>query len=334
MLAISLKDVAPSAHTMCEIVRARWGKAAHLTFLFFALCANIIVTSMLLLGGAATVEALTGIRYELASFLIPWGVILYTSSGGLKATFMASYLHTMIIFAVLISMITIVYIKVYSSDTIYIYLDQTVSYSAEECELIFSKDGTQETSFYFSDEGKKQYACGAVAGNNSGSYLTMLSSNGLMFGIINIVGNFGTVFVDQSYWQSAIAAKPSAAARGYLLGGICWFAIPFSLATSLGLASTALMLPIREDEAGQGLVPPAVADHLMGQAGSALVLIMLFMAIVSTGSAESIAVSSLVAYDVYREYINPDATGKQILWISRVVIVAFGVFMGLFAVSG
>jgi Na+/proline symporter len=71
VLAISLKDVAPSAHTMCEIVRARWGKAAHLTFLFFAFCANIIVTSMLLLGGAATVEALSGINVCYLSFAIP-----------------------------------------------------------------------------------------------------------------------------------------------------------------------------------------------------------------------------------------------------------------------
>ena len=31
---ISLKDVASSAHTMCGIVRARWGKGAHITFLF------------------------------------------------------------------------------------------------------------------------------------------------------------------------------------------------------------------------------------------------------------------------------------------------------------
>lgn len=333
VLAISLKDVAPSAHTMCEIVRARWGKSAHMTFLFFAFCANIIVTSMLLLGGAATVEALTGINYELASFLIPWGVILYTSAGGLKATFMASYLHTMIIFAVLITMITIVYVKVYSSDQIYEFLDRTVSYTPEQCAAIYSEDGTAATTFFTDADGKKQMACGPVSGNSQGSYLTMLSADGLMFGIINIVGNFGTVFVDQSYWQSAIAARPSSAARGYLLGGICWFAIPFSLATSLGLASTALMLPINSGEAGAGLVPPAVADHLLGQAGSALVLIMLFMAIVSTGSAESIAVSSLVAYDVYREYINPDATGKQILFVSRVVIVCFGIFMGLFSIA-
>eukprot|EP00957_Ditylum_brightwellii_P204372 15338937-Ditylum_brightwellii.AAC.1 len=70
----------------------------------------------------------------------------------------------------------------------------------------------------------------------------------------------------------------------------------------------------------------------MGDAGAALILVMLFMAIVSTGSAESIAVSSLIAYDVYRQYFNPEATGKQILLVSRVVIVGFGLFMGCFAI--
>ena len=328
VLAINLKKVAPSAHTVCEIVKARWGKTAHLTFLFFCFCANLIVTSMLLLGGAATVEALTGMDYRLAAFLIPWGVILYTASGGLQATFLASYIHTVIIFAVLILMVFIVYIKVYSSDQIFDFLEATVSYSTEECQQIYSTDNSIESTFY--DDSK--YACGPVPGNRDGSYLTMLSGQGLMFGIINIVGNFGTVFVDQSYWQSAIAARPESAAKGYLLGGICWFAIPFSLATSLGLTSTALMLPIDSGEAGSGLVPPAVAAHLLGDTGAVLILIMLFMAIVSTGSAESIAVSSLVSYDIYREYFNPEATGAQILFVSRVVIVAYGLIMGVFAI--
>ena len=329
VLAISLKKVAPSAHTVCEIVNARWGKTAHITFLIFAFMANIIVTSMLLLGGAATVEALTGMNRKLASFLIPWGVIVYTAAGGLKATFIASYLHTVIIFAVLILMTSMVYIKKYSSGEIYDLLERTVSYSEDECKAIYSY--ANGTTFYGLEDGAK-YACGPVSDNNSGSYLTMLSLDGLMFGIINIVGNFGTVFVDQSYWQSAIAAKPTSAAKGYLLGGICWFAIPFSLATSLGLASTALMLPINDGEAGSGLVPPAVATHLLGDTGSILILTMLFMAIVSTGSAESIAVSSLVAYDIYREYINPEATGAQILKVSRIVIVVFGLIMGALSV--
>jgi Na+/proline symporter len=230
-------------------------------------------------------------------------------------------------------MITIVYIKVYSSDLIYDYLATTVSYSEEVCKNIYSSDGQGTDSFYLDADGKKQMACGPVSGNAQGSYLTMLSGGGLMFGIINIIGNFGTVFVDQSYWQSAIAAKPESAAEGYMLGGMCWFSIPFSLATSLGLTATALMLPITKGEAGSGLVPPAVADCLMGDTGAVLILIMLFMAIVSTGSAESIAVSSLVTYDMYREYVNPEATGKQILFWSRVVIVLFNLFMGVFAVS-
>ena len=92
------------------------------------------------------------------------------------------------------------------------------------------------------------------------------------------------------------------------------------------------MLPITSGEAGSGLVPPAVATHLLGKAGSVLILIMLFMAIVSTGSAESIAVSSLVAYDIYREYINPDATGADILKVSRIIVVAYGLFMGAFSI--
>ena len=105
-------------------------------------------------------------------------------------------------------------------------------------------------------------------GNRGGSYLTFMSTPGLMFGIINIVGNFGTVFVDQSYWQSAIAASPASAHKGYLLGGLVWFTIPFTLATSLGLAANALNVAITSDDANAGLVPPAAAAVLVGRGGA------------------------------------------------------------------
>lgn len=42
--------------------------------------------------------------------------------------------------------------------------------------------------------------------------------------------------MDQSYWQSSVAAKPQQGALGFLLGGIAWFAMPFSFATTMGLA--------------------------------------------------------------------------------------------------
>ena len=279
------------------------------------------MTSILLLGGAATVNALTGVDTNLAAFLIPWGVILYTAAGGLKATFMASYLHTAIIFLILVACVYTVYVKHFSCDSIYEGLTQVSSYSAAQCEQIFHNG-----SHTFFEPGR--YACGPVAENDHGSYLTMKSTGGTKFGVINIIGNFGTVFVDQSFWQSAIAAKPASAHKGYLLGGLVWFTIPFALATSLGLCAVALQLPISSAEAAAGLVPPAVATHLFGSFGSVMISVMLFMAITSTGSAEGIAVSSLITYDIYKTYINPKCTGKQVLRISQAVVVIFGLLMG------
>lgn len=37
-----------------------------------------------------------------------------------------------------------------------------------------------------------------VEGNAQGSYLTIRSKNGLIFGVINVIGNFATVFQDQA----------------------------------------------------------------------------------------------------------------------------------------
>jgi urea-proton symporter len=61
-----------------------------------------------------------------------------------------------------------------------------------------------------------------VPGNAHGSYITMRSKNGLIFGVINIIGNFATVFQDQAYWQRAIASRPASTVKAYLLGGLAW----------------------------------------------------------------------------------------------------------------
>merc|ERR1711990_23910 len=314
ILAIQVKRYCPNAHTICEIIDARWGATAHKVFLFFCFLTNIIVSSMLILGGAATVNALTGMDIYAAGFLIPMGVIVYTMAGGLKATFMASYLHTAIIFAVLVTFL----FTVYASD------DDLVGSPKKVYDALKAVSSSERDCSAIPDDQN----CGPVKDNQGGSFLTMLSKGGIIFGIINIVGNFGTVFVDQSYWQSAIAAKPSSSTKGYLLGGLVWFTIPFALATAMGLATVALDLPVTSAEAGAGLVPPAIAAHLMGKGGAVAITIMLFMAIVSTGSAEQIAVSSLISYDIYRKYINTNATGEDILRVSRYGVVFFGVFMG------
>ncbi|XP_026445364.1 urea-proton symporter DUR3-like [Papaver somniferum] len=319
VIAIEIKRKAPHAHTVCEIVRARWGVHAHIVFLGFCFLTNIIVTAMLLLGGSAVVNALTGVNIYAASFLIPLGVIVYTLAGGLKATFLASYIHSVIVHVALV---------------IFVFLVYTSSSELGSPKVVYERllEVGSKLRVCIEPITHPGQSCGPASGNHKGSYATMLSSGGLVFGIINIVGNFGTVFVDNGYWVSAIAARPSSTHKGYLLGGLVWFAVPFSLATSLGIGALALDLPITASEADHGLVPPATAIALMGKGGSVLLLTMLFMAVTSAGSSELIAVSSLCTYDIYRTYINPNATGKQILKVSRIVVFGFGCFMGVLAV--
>jgi urea-proton symporter len=55
------------------------------------------------------------------------------------------------------------------------------------------------------------------------------------------------------------------------------------------------------------------------------------MAIMSTYSSELIAVSSIVTYDIYRTYINKDATGKQLMRINYIGMICFALFMAAFA---
>ncbi|CAL5436042.1 unnamed protein product [Camellia sinensis] len=260
IMATEIKRKAPYAHTVCEIVKARYmGNCCSSCLSHFFFLTNIIVTAMLLLGGSSVVNALTGVNIYAASFLIPLGVIVYTLAGGLKATFLASYIHSVTVYTSSR--------KLGSPTIIYRHLLEVASKS-RVCQEPLTHNGQ---------------SCGPVSGNYKGSYLMMLSSGGLIFGIINIVGNFGTVFVGNGYWVSAIAARPSLTHKGYLLGGLVWFAVPFSLATSLGLGALALDLPITASEASHGLVPPATPIALMGKGVSVLLLTMLFMAGVVLG---------------------------------------------------
>ncbi len=303
ILATELKRKAPSSHTFPEIIYARFGKNSHKVFLFFALMTNTVVTAMLVLGGAAALNSLTGINIYVAAFLIPVGVIIYTFFGGLKATFLAEYMNTTFLFAVVLVFVTAVY---------------------------FTNPQIGGISGMF-EKLTSAAALKPVEGNSVGSYLTLASTGALIFGIINIVGNFGTVFVDQAYWQRAIAAGTRSVFRGFLLGGLAWFAIPFSLATTLGLAAVAINLQLTPEQTSMGLVAPNAASSIMGDVGAILILTILFTAVTSAGSAELISVSSLVTYDIYRTYIKPSSSGRDLMRISRLSIVLFGMGMGLLA---
>ncbi|TCD67621.1 hypothetical protein EIP91_012186 [Steccherinum ochraceum] len=305
-LAAKLKRNAPYAHTWLEIIDARWGKTAHLVFMFFGLATNIIVSSMLILGGSATVTALTGMHTLAACFLIPLGVAIYVVVGGMRATLLCDYTHTSVLFV-------IIFIFIF---TAYATSDKIGSPAAMHRLLT------------------EQAALNPVPGNAHGSYLTIRSKDGLIFGVINVIGNFATVFQDQAYWQRAIASRPATCVKAYLIGGLAWFAIPFMFSTTLGLSAVALrgdpsMRVLSANDVSAGLPASAAAAALLGKGGAAILLVVLFLAVTSATSAELIAVSSILTYDVYKKYFNPKATEEQILKVSHAMVGLFALVMGI-----
>jgi Na+/proline symporter len=129
---------------------------------------NILVTAMLLTGGSAVVTSLTGMPTAAACFLLPIGVVMYTLFGGIKATFLTDYIHT---FTILI----IIFIFAFTA-----YGTSPILGSPGAVWELLQKAAVEHP----------------VAGNAEGSYLTMQSKEGIIFFVINIAGNFGTVFCD------------------------------------------------------------------------------------------------------------------------------------------
>jgi Na+/proline symporter len=164
----------------------------------FGLMTNILVTAMLLTGGSAVIESLTGVPTAAACFLFPLTVVLYTTAGGIKATILTDYVHTA-------CLIIIIFIFAFTA-------------FATSAEL-----GSPARVYDLLVEAGKAHP---VDGNAQGSYLTMMSQQGGIFFVINVVGNFGTVFCDNGYYQKSIAASPVDALPGYILGGLAWVRQP------------------------------------------------------------------------------------------------------------
>lgn len=239
-------------------------------------------------------------------FILILAVQSYIVVGGLRSTFICDYLHTTFLYACIFVFMFTVYASsphLGSPQALY--------------DLLQKQSQKAETE----------------ADTYSGSYMTVKSRDGLVHAMTIWIGSFSAIWTDQAYWQRVIASDPRTAVRGYLLGSVAWYAIPFSMATCMGLAAAALqdadIFPIilTTQQVSDGLAAPAAAIGLLGKPGAALIIVLLFMAVTSSTSAESIAASSLMTFDIYKAYIKPKASTRQLLWASIGGLIFYGLFL-------
>lgn len=303
--AIELKRKAPNAHTFQEIVRVRYGKPAHLTMCAYSFIQQLFYTANLLVNGSSIFSNITGMNREASIVLLPLFVVIYTLLGGIKATFLTDWTHVVIIYVI---MITFLFRTYATSDLI----------------------GSPQKMWDLLVEAGNKYP---VEGNKAGSLITFTSYNGGLFGLI-LFGTGWAAAVDSQLFQKAIAANPAGALTGYTLGGLCWFTLPYALATTMGLACRALEITpsfptyperLNADQLANGLVLPISAYALMGKGGLGAILLMVFMACTAAFSSETVAVSSLWTYDIYKAYISPSADGKRLVLMAHAGVLGFSV---------
>ncbi|KAF2438209.1 hypothetical protein P171DRAFT_467372 [Karstenula rhodostoma CBS 690.94] len=273
VLGISCKRQIPEAHTLLEIVRIRYGTGAHIVYMFLCL--------------------LWGMHIIAATFLLPVGVAIYTFVGGIKATFLANYMHTFTI------LIILCYFSVKASRL------EEVGSLGNLCELV-----------------KAAGVRHPVTENEQGSYLAMTSKGGILFGILHICANFGLVMMDTSFFIKAFSASPRAVVPGCVVGGIAYFSIPWAMGT---LASSVVLgwktiLSFQDIHRYVFVSSRRTALTIGGAAG---ILLITFMAATSSLSAQVIAVSSIISFDIYRTYFKHGASDEDCIRWSHYRVIFF-----------
>ncbi|XP_069128805.1 uncharacterized protein [Argopecten irradians] len=284
MLSIHLKTRAPGAKTFLQIIYSRFGKAAHIYFCCVALLANLVTMTSLVLAGKASLHVL--VKDSSDEFVILILAVLFGSYcliGGLGTTFYISYFNTALTFVTLL--VFVVMVSFTDKDPSQDYATNEALYEAMTC--ISGPDG-----------------------NHDNSLMTFRSRSGIIYGLMLFFMATSISFCDQANWQSRIAAKPAQGVLGFFIAAYVWFAIPTTISMTSAMTYMSLSYQngthlLTSGDIDSGFITPFVLETLMGSKGGYLLITMVTMALMSTGSGEVMAVSSIIVYDIYRTYVNP-----------------------------
>ncbi|KAK4941608.1 urea permease [Elasticomyces elasticus] len=303
-----IKANASGASTYLQVAKVRFGVAGHLAYMFAALVANFVVGSEILIGGAGVITGMTGISEYAAIWLLPLVIVAYVLTGGLRATFVADYLHCCILFSCLLVLVLATYTR-----------GDVIGSPGKLYDLLLDASKTAP-----------------AVGNGHESYLSFRSEGGMYYAVTAATSFFGLSFCDQSYWQRSIAARPAGTSKSFIFAGCFFFSVALGIGSSMGLAARALAsspaFPAYPDgltaaEFGAGLAGPFASVTILGKAGPAMYTIIAFMATTSALSAQLVAVSSIFSYDIYREYFNKNATNVQMMRVNHAVVIFWAIFL-------
>ncbi|KAI3402936.2 hypothetical protein KGF56_004188 [Candida oxycetoniae] len=304
MVGIHAKKKIPQAHTSLEIIELRYGKASHILYMFLGLSNNLLSCSSMILGASGAISIIAGnLHIVAATILTIFSVLCYSVYGGLKATFLTDFVHTMILLIILCYLNTSVLSNIGGLDALYDAL------------VAFDNSGTRE-----------------IPGNYANSVITGKSKGSIIFGLILTAGNFGLSVMDSSFWQKTFSASPRATVPAYLTAAFLIVSNVWPLGAIIGGAAIVLekspKFPtypraMTQFEIDSGFALPYALMATVGKGAVGALLLIVYLAVTSTVSAQMISVSSILSFDIYKKYINPNAQNKSMITVSHVGCIVF-----------
>ncbi|CCG20508.1 hypothetical protein CORT_0A01170 [Candida orthopsilosis Co 90-125] len=302
MVGIHAKKKIPKAHTSLEIVELRYGKVAHILYMFLCLTNNLVSCSSMILAAAGAISIIAGnLHIVAATILTIFSVLCYSIYGGLKATFLTDFVHSLILLIVLCYFNTAVLTKIGGLDKLY---DMLAAYA-----------GSRE-----------------IPGNYENSVITGKSQGAILFGLILTCGNFGLTVMDSSFWQKTFSATPRATVPAYLTAALAIVSNVWPLGAIIGGAAITMesspKFPtyprkMTQFEIDSGYALPYTLMATLGRSAVGGLLLILYLAVTSTISAQMISVSSITTFDIYKKYLNPKAHNKSLIFVSHIACIIF-----------
>ncbi|XP_062582041.1 uncharacterized protein LOC134243828 [Saccostrea cucullata] len=286
-LTLNFKTKAPGAKTYPQVVCARYGKASHILYCCIALATNLItITSMILTGKYILEAVIPGISTELSVLILVFLFGSYCYIGGLGAAFYISYFNTSLM---------------------------CIALAVFSWQFLSPPDDLPEAVRNVTDIKTIYESVRCVKGpslNAADSLLTFRSVSGFTYGVVAFFMVLALNCCDQAMWQSRIAAKPEQGVTGFLIGCFLYFSIPTSLALPTFLSYVSLSYQngsylLSQSDMDNGFITNIVMEKVLDTSGSYLLLMIVFMALMATGSGEVIAASSIIIYDIYKTYLGP-----------------------------
>jgi len=278
-----------------EVIEENFGERNKYLIAFVVILAISCFMGVQLKTAAIVMNNITNIPEDYAIIIMCGIVILYTFFGGLLADIYTDTLQLIIIISALIA------------SSFYIY--STIG-GFQALKGILSQVSVYGPNKYF-----------AIFGQGS----NIISTITLFLGTLMLVGL--TIFTDPALHQRIYAAKnTNTVKQSGLFAGISYIV--------LGLLIVFIAIEgqvVLGSEVGGEYIFPKLASDFLPPILGGLLLAALLSAAMSTLDSDFLLLTTILVNDYYLKKLSPNAKDKELLYVSRMLIVFFGILSLLLA---